>query len=90
MIETSDLSQYGTNKLRLILRGVKLVIKDEEASIEARKDMLNGEDLSETFELHQREQIIKHKTNLEDLYAIKIAMITHLKISSNEERTSNQ
>lgn len=89
-METSNLLDYSANQLWLFLRGVKLVIKEEEANILARKDMLNGEDLSERFETLQRQNIKIHKDNLEDLIAMKIAVITNLRIVQRREKTFKQ
>lgn len=89
-METSNLLEYSANQLRLLLRGVKLVMKDEEAYILARRDMLNGEDLSERFETLQRQEIKIHKDNLEDLFAMKIALLTNLRIVQRREKTFKQ
>lgn len=89
-METSNLLDYSANKLHLMLRGIKLVAKNEQACVLARRDMLNGEDLSEPFEVRQLQAIKIHKENLQDLKELKIAILTNLRIVSQREKSFKQ
>lgn len=77
-METSNLRGYSANHLKLLLRGVREVIKDEQSSIISRRDMLNGEDLSEDFIGRQLRALDQHGQNLNDLEEMKIALMYHL------------
>lgn len=77
-METSNLREYSANHLKLLLRGVNEIIKEEQSSIIARRDMLNGDDLSDEFIDRQVRALNQHGNNLGDLEEMKIALMYHL------------
>lgn len=89
-LETSNLLDYTPNQLKLLLRGIKLVEQEEQASVDSRKDMLNGEDLSVPFAKRQLSAIKEHRRNLEDCVALKIALGTNLNFVVKHEITTKQ
>lgn len=84
-METSNLRQYSANHLKLLLRGVREIIKEEQSSVIARRDMLNGDDLSDEFIDRQIRALNKHNDNLNDLEEMKIALMYHLDQATKSE-----
>lgn len=89
-METSNLMQYSANKFILLIRAVENIIEEEQAAVMSRRDMLNGEDLSEDFIQRQHDALKQHKTNLDELHELHVAFLTHYDIISKREKTLNQ
>ncbi len=78
MIESSDLSTYTPEQLSLMVECIDYKIKDVRSDINEREgEIILAEDMSECLERDLRKDINKLWTKMEDLYAIRVAVVTN-------------